>query len=186
MLTIRIIGIVQLLLLLALVGFSNGSRAAWTVALAYCCILLVTCAYFAARRMQYRGWAGWLLCASTFYILPVVALMYLAAPRSNFALFAVCACGVTAERFRETRAEQSQLGWIALPIVSAAFAIWLNFAVLEPVMNFAMAAAALCATVVYYANVSRPPIPTVGESEVMRRLQPAARASAARSVGRAA
>jgi hypothetical protein len=181
----RIIGIIQLLLLCALFGLPSGTRAGWAIAICFCSITLLTSGYFATRRLQYDGWTGWLLCSSSFYILPIAALLYLAVPRTNFALFAVCACAVIAEQFREKRAEQAQLGWIAPPIVSAAFAIWLNLALLEQVVNFVMAAAAVCATAVYYAKVSRPPMRYVGGAEVMVRPQPTARA-AARSVGRAA
>jgi hypothetical protein len=181
----RTIGIIELLLLCALFTFGSGSRAAWAIAICYCSIMLLTCGYMATRHLQYDGWTGWLLCSSAFYMLPIGAVLYLAVPRANFALFALCACVVTAERFREKRAEQNQLGWIAPPIISAAFAIWLNLALLEQVVNFVMAATALCATAVYYAKVSRPPIRYMGEPEVMVRPQPTAR-NTARSVGRAA
>jgi hypothetical protein len=155
------------------------------MAICYCSIMLLTSGYIANRRLQYDGWAGWLLCSSTFYILPIAAFLYLAVPHTNFALFAVCGSAVTAERFREKRAEQAQLAWIAPPIISAAFAVWLNMASLEQVVDFVMAAVALCATAVYYANIPRSPSRYMGAPEVMVRPNPTARATA-RSVGRAA
>jgi hypothetical protein len=184
MLMVKLIGIVEAVLLLVLFGLSNGTQTAWMMAILFCSILLLTCAHFASRRLQYRGWASWFLCSSTYYVLPVLALLYFAVPNANFALLAVCVCALSAERYREIRAEQSQLGWIALPIVSAAFAIWLDSSRAEYALNFLMAASAVCATALYFANVGR--IGMKPSASMTRTIRAADAPRAVKSVGRAA
>jgi hypothetical protein len=110
-------------------------------------------------------------------------LFYFAMPGLSLELFAVSACVVMAERFREQRSEQGQLGWLSLPIASGALAILLNFGRLLEALNFAMVAAAVCATFLFYTNIARRPLST---PEMDTLPATALGSTRPRSIGRAA
>jgi len=180
MLTLKLIGAIEVLLLFAFFGLSSGSAGAWSLAVMFAGILLVTCAYVSARTMQYAGWHGYLLCNAVFWALPVVTLIYMVVPGANLALIGIAAVAFVAERFRECKAEQCQLGWIGIPLASAALAIYVQSGNYLFAMNFLLGAAAISATAIFYSKLPRVGKPV--EMMVPRRqfrIRP-------RSIGRAA
>jgi hypothetical protein len=75
MFTLKIIGVIQIVLLAMLVVVSNGVRTRWMVAVLYCAIMLLTCGYVSLRRMQYAGWWGWFLSACACVVVPLGVML---------------------------------------------------------------------------------------------------------------
>jgi hypothetical protein len=185
MLALKIAGTIEIILLAMLVGLGKDTRTSWMVAALYCAIVFLTCVYVSLQRMQYAGWWGWFITACTCVVLPLGVMLSFAFPESSLQLFAVTACVVVAERFREQRTEERQLGWLALPIASCAIAVLLSYGRVLEALHFAMAMAAFCSTVLFFVNVGRR-TGIASQPETQTRSASALTQRRPRSIGRAA
>lgn len=185
MFTLKMVGTIQIILLAMLVGLSKDTRTSWMIAAVYCAVMLLSCSYVSMRRMQYAGWWGWFLIPCTCVVVPLGVMLSFVFPEISLPLFAVTASVMLAERFREQRTDERQLGWLALPIASCAIAVLLSFGRLLDALHFAMAMAAFCSTVLFFVNVGRR---TIIAPEPETRTRPASTLPQRRprSIGRAA
>jgi hypothetical protein len=181
MLTTKLIGATQILLLFALLGLSTGSAGAWSLTAVFAAVMLGTCAHVSGRLLQYAGWSGYFLFTVMFWALPFATLIYMVVPEANLPLITIAAVALLAERFRELKAEQCQLGWIGIPLASSALAIYVQSGNYVVGLNFLLGASAICATAIFYTK-----LPRFGNTLEVPKLARREARIRARSVGRAA
>jgi hypothetical protein len=179
MLMFKIVGCGQVTLLFALMGLSSGSTMSWVLAATFLVVFLLTCASVSAMRMQYDGLFSSVLYGFVLWILPTTLVLGFLLPQVSVALFAVAALSVLAERTREIKAGQCQLGWIALPLLSVGVAIYAQTSSFASSFNVLASVASVCATGLFFfrsASTVKPRFEVASVSS-RRRL---------RSIGRAA
>jgi hypothetical protein len=179
MLMFKIVGCGQLILLFALMGLSSASIISWVIAATFLLVFFLTCASISATRMQYDGLFGSVLYGFALWILPISLLLIAFMPQVSITLFTAAALSLLAERTREIKSGQCQLGWIALPLLSVAVAIYAQTSSLASSLNVLSSVASICTTGLFFFRSASLTHPAVELTLLQHRRR-------LRSIGRAA
>lgn len=152
---VKLIGCVQLILLMALVVTKPGSLIAMAIPCFVAGLLLVTWRYATKENERRRGWPVSFALHFLYLMVPTGFLLHRLAPAFSLPLLAVAVFVVHAEWFRERQDQTSELGWIALPAISMAIAFYLQWNSMTLAASVTLLMIALVATSILYHALSK-------------------------------